>query len=176
MEYKYKKDDYIVYDTYGVCKITDIKQMSLIHGVKAQDYYILSSVNFSGCTYYIPCGNETLLSKMRRPFNADEINALLEASKKIEFSWNDNRQQRCDFSKEIMQKGITPELIALIRCFYERKVFLDKNEKKFSSTDENILTGCEKMINEEFAFSLKLDATAVPTYICEKIESNNQHT
>lgn len=173
MQNEYKTGEHIVYDTYGVCKITDIKKMAFVHGTPAQNYYILSPVNASQSTYYVPCENEALTSKIRRPLNKDEIDSLLDSSHSIDLSWIDNRQVRSEHSREILRKGITPELIALIRCLYERKLTLKSNGKNLSATDEGILASCEKLINEELSFSLGITTDEVPGYIrgCLKNEA-----
>lgn len=165
MKNKYQAGEHIVYDNYGVCLIKDIKEMSLVHGVPRKDYYILSPVNASQSTYYVPCDNEALTSKMRNPLTENEIHNLLKNSEAIILSWTDNRQQRAEISREILKNGINVELIALIRCLYERKLALRANGKKLSATDEGILLSCERMINDEFSFSLGISSDTVPEYI-----------
>lgn len=165
MQIEYKTDEYIVYDTYGVCRIKEIKKMSFVHGEPSRPYYVLSPANASQSTYYVPCENKVLTAKMRRPLNKNEIEKLLDSSLNIDTSWIDNRQSRAEYSREVLKKGITPELFSLIRCLYERKLSLEANGKSLSSTDEGILNSCEKLINEEFSFSLNITAEEVPSYI-----------
>lgn len=165
MENQFKTGEFIVYDTYGICEIKEIKKMSLVQGSGLQTYYILIPVNSQSSTFYVPCSNEKLCSKMRRPMNAEQIRQLLSESRTAQFSWIENRQLRAERAREILKGGITPSLIALIRCLYERKTDLKKQGKSLSSTDDGILTTCEKLINEEFSFSLNIPCSCVPGYI-----------
>ncbi len=161
----YTKGEYLVYDTYGVCEIKEIKIMRFSKTAPTDTYYVLSPLNSPNSTFYLPAKNEELLKKLRRPMSEEQIKCLLSEATGISLDWTDNRQMRNDNFQRILGGGITPELIALIRCLYERKLSLSEKGKKLSSTDEGIFTSAEKMVKEEFAFSLKTDSEKVTEYI-----------
>ena len=87
--------------------------------------------------------------------------------------WIEKRQERNEYTNRILSMGITPELISLIGCLYNRKQLLETQGKKLSSTDENTFALAEKMVKEEFAFSLNISADKVSKYIHTFMESIN---
>ncbi len=161
----YTKGEYLVYDTYGVCEIREIKSMRFSKTAPTDIYYVLSPLNSPNSTFYLPTQNEELCKKLRYPMSEEQIKGLLSEAEAIFPEWTDNRQIRNDNFQRILSGGITPELIALIRCLYERKLLLSENGKKLSSTDEGFFNSAEKMVKEEFAFSLKIDSEKVTEYI-----------
>ena len=53
----------------------------------------------------------------------------------------------------------------MIRCLYMRKTQLQENGKKLSGGDESVFNSAEKLVSEEFAFSLGLLPEEVSKYI-----------
>lgn len=170
MTVKYKEGAYLVYDIYGICEIKEIKKMTFAKGAPMQNYYVLAPLNSPASTFYLPTDNEALCQKLREPMSEKEIKSLLAESEKINLDWIDNRQNRNENFHRILDSGITPELIALIRCLYSRKIQLKENGKKLSSTDEGIFSCAEKLVKEEFAFSLKIEGEKVAEYIQSYLE------
>ncbi len=160
---KFGVGTHVVYDIYGICRITDIKPMAFISGEKKKDYYILSVLNSPTSTYYVPVDGAE--GKLRHPMTKEEIHLLLDTPGETQVSWNDNRQSRKDFFLRILDKGITPELMGLIRCLYSRRLELSANGKSLSSTDEGIFSAAEKLVREEFSFSLGIPSDEVTEYI-----------
>lgn len=171
MTEKYAAGTFLVYDTYGICKIREVKKMTFSKALPMQTYYVLSPLNSPASTFYVPADNEALCQKLREPMSEREIKRLLGESEKISLDWIDNRQNRNENFHRILDSGITPELIALIRCLYSRKLSLSENGKKLSSTDEGIFTSAEKLVKEEFAFSLNIEPEKVAEYIQTCLES-----
>ena len=171
MENKFKAGEYIVYDTYGICEIQEIKKMSLVQGTPFQPYYVLKPLSAGQSTYYVPCENETLCLRMRRPMIKSEIEELLSKSVTSNVKWIENRQLRSEKAREIIKNGVSPDLIALIRCLYERKLSLKESGKTLSSTNENLLSAYEKLINEELSFCLNIPASEVAGYIKDCIKA-----
>lgn len=170
MENQFKAGDYIVYDTYGICEITEVKKMTLISSTPFQAYYVLRPLSAGHSTYYVPCENEALCNKMRLPMDKEKINELLAESVLSSVKWIENRQLRSEKAREIIRNGVTPDLIALIRCLYERKLSLKESGKALSATDESLLSSCEKLVNEELSFSLNIPVGEVAGYIKDCIK------
>ena len=60
---------------------------------------------------------------------------------------------------------MTQKLLLMIRCIYMKKRELLPLGKKLPTTDENTLKAAEKLVEEEFAYSLELPRTDVGKYI-----------
>lgn len=165
MEKKYYIGDYLVYDTYGICKITAIKKAALLKAMPARKYYVLAPVNSPSSTFYVPTDNEIAIAKLRKPMTEKEIRELLSAAKKEKILWIENRQLRSESFHRVTDEGISPKLISLIGCLYERRQQLSLSGKKLSGTDEAIFAMAEKLVREEFAFSLDIPGEEVSQYI-----------
>lgn len=172
MSEKYNAGDFVVYDTYGICTVNKIENLSLISGTPKRKYYILSPLNSASSTYYVPVSGEAV-NKLRAPMTEAEIQQLLLKAKATSHVWIEKRQERNEYANRILSMGITPELISLIGCLYNRKQLLEAQGKKLSSTDEAIFSLAEKMVKEELAFSLDIPADKVSKYIHTFMESIN---
>ena len=172
MSEKYNIGDFVVYDIYGICTVSKIENLSLISGAPKRKYYILSPLNAASSTYYVPVSGEAV-NKLRAPMTEADIQQLLLKAKASMPDWIEKRQERNEYTNRILSMGITPELISLIGCLYNRKQLLETQGKKLSSTDENTFALAEKMVKEEFAFSLNISADKVSKYIHTFMESIN---
>ena len=97
---KFNVGDHIVYDTYGICVVKQIKRMSFFPGAPLQNYYVLCVLENPNSTYYIPCENEALF---------------------VNTEWIENRQLRNEQYRKIISDGVSPELVSLIHCIYKKK-------------------------------------------------------
>lgn len=165
MQTEYKVDTYLVYDSYGICKVTETENISFSKVAPKKPYYILSPLNLPSSTYYVPVGNEAVQKKLRLPLTEKEIKSLLEKSLNCHIGWIEARQERNETFGRILSSGISAELIALIVCLFERKTELSEKGKKLSPTDEGFFTAAEKLVREEFAFSLGISPENVTEYI-----------
>ncbi len=170
MSEKYTAGTFLVYDTYGICKINEVKTMSFMKNTPRQTYYVLSPLNSPNSTFYLPVDSDAACHKLREPLTEVQIKELLLKSSEIQPDWIDNRQTRNENFRRILDGGITAELIALISCLYTRKLALIEKGKKLSGTDEGIFASAEKLVKEEFAFSLKIDPESVAGYIKAYLE------
>ena len=173
MKEVYEVGTAVVYDVYGVCIVKEVKLMSFFNGQPKESYYVLSPLNNRASTYYVPVNKDNTQMKLRKPLSEAEIRRLLSQSEKCECSWIENRQLRSERYRQIMEKGISPELLALIKCIYARKKELLGKGKTLSATDESVLASAGKMVNEEFAYSLGIEAEDVGSYIHNCIEKRD---
>lgn len=162
---RFNEGESVVYDTYGICTVERIEKKSFASGMPLQEYYVLSVMGSPNSTYYVPLNSEKLCSKIRYPLSVQEIHTLLEHSAEIPCEWIENRQMRTDTFREIMQKGVSAELVALIRCMYEKKCLNQNCGKKLSATDETLFNSAQKLLAQEFAFSLGIEENQVNDYI-----------
>ena len=165
MSAEFNIGDFVVYDVYGICKILRTENISFSKGTPKTAYYVLSPVNAPSSTYYIPLSGEIAAQKLRPPMTEKEIQALLLESRKFSPDWIEKRQERHDYANRILSAGITPELISLIGCLYNRNQQLEAQGKKLNSTDNNIFLSAEKMVREEFSFCLDIAPEDVSRYI-----------
>lgn len=161
----------VAYGATGICKIEDIKVMSLSRaGTNKQEYYILRPAAAPTCTTYVPTANEALTGKMRRVFTAREIDDLIASVKGEQLEWIEDTRRRADAFSQVVAKGISPELLKLIGCLYLEKKARAGAGKKFCATDEKILNSAERIVSEEFAYALNIPQAEVSAYIADKMK------
>lgn len=165
MAEKFTKGDILVYGNYGLCRMEGIKNTSFVSGVPKQDYYTLTPLSKSASTYYVPVGNEKAVSKLRFPLSEEQIKGILEESKKADIHWIENRQLRSDTFSGILQRGVSPELVALVTCFHFREEALSEQGKTISTTDEMIFTSARELLFEEISYGLGIEKDKAEEYI-----------
>lgn len=168
MASKFAVNDYVIYGKSGLCFVKEIKKMRMANGPMSE-YYILNAVNGNAVTIYVPCDKENLVAKMRRPMTKEEINEVLESARGEKIAWIDNNNERNDRFKEICDGDNYRDWLLLASCLHIKKKEKHAANKHLSSRDENTLKLLEKLIEEEFCYSLQLERNQVSDYIREKL-------
>ena len=162
---QFQKNEYVMYRNTGVCLIEDIREMSFAGQRKNTPYYILKPVSSESSSVLVPTDNEALTAKMRYLMTREEINSLLASLKDKKPDWIADRNQRSERCRIVMQEGSQRELLLMLSCIYLKKQELLKAGKKLSATDSGFVKAAEKLVSEEFCFSLGLPEGEVGKYI-----------
>ncbi|MBS6501247.1 MULTISPECIES: CarD family transcriptional regulator [Clostridium] len=161
----FKINDYVVYGSNGVCKVTDIEQVTLRN--EELEYYILSPVYNEKMTIKTPVNNQKILMRELMT-KAEIVNLLKEISKNETVEIEDSRR-RVEEYKAIIKRGNAEELIKVINS-----IKLEKDEKisigkKLNKTDEDIMISASKQLYQEMAIVLDIDVDEVQDYIKNNI-------
>ncbi len=160
---QFKTGDTVVYGKFGVCKVKGVQLMTFSSDRPKENYYILTPVTNTNSTFFVPVTNSE--KSLRFPLTREEIHSLLDEARATPFAWPENRQTRSDSFSACLSKGVCAELVALLNCLFQRRRCLAEQKKTLSSTDESIFANAEKLLHEEFAFSLKIPKSEINTYI-----------
>ena len=71
-----QKGEYVVYGKVGVCRVVDRQQMSFGAG-GGGEYYVLAPESDPHSSVYVPCGNRTLMERLRPLMTQQEIEDML---------------------------------------------------------------------------------------------------
>jgi len=167
---RFEKGQYVVYGTNGICMIEELKEMRFAAGMEKNTYYILKPASANASTIFVPIDNEKLMAKMRPLMSRDDIHDLLLGIQGKEILWTTDRRARSEKFHDIMVKGVTEDLLLMIRCIYKRKRELLTGNRKLPTTDSNMLKSAEKLVEEEFAYVLGIEPKDVGKYIRELLE------
>lgn len=162
---KYKVGEYVVYGTSGICKITDIKNMTLSPIIGERNYYILEQINSKMSVIYVATDNETLCAKLRNVLSEKDILDILHGAKENSINWIEDRKLRTQTFSSIISSGSYEDLLLMIRCIYLKSRELAEMRKHLSDSDASILRNAERIVREEFAFSLSIPSEQVGEYI-----------
>jgi RNA polymerase-interacting CarD/CdnL/TRCF family regulator len=130
-----------------------------------REFYVLRPVANPASTIYVPLDNTTLTSRMMGVLTKSEIDKLITTSNAQSLEWVNDRNDRRAFFHSIISKCDRRELMLLVSCIYEKKTELINNGKKLASSDDEALKFAERLIEDEFSFSLGLACSEVGEYI-----------
>ena len=142
----------VVYSIHGVCKIKDISLLKF--GNEKRKYYILCPVGDGKSTLYVPLDNENLLSQMRPVMSREEIDLLIGSVSQDKTEWIEDAVSRKEYCDRILKSGNRKELMQLIEMLYLKQEELKSKNKHFHIADERCLKDAEKLLYDEFSFTL----------------------
>ncbi len=154
----------ITYGTNGVCRVESISEEKF-NGVNTQYYVLKPIMSNSNTVIFVPTDRENLVAQMRPIISSDEILALLAQIPTEEDEWIENSKERTEKFKEIIESGDRVEIIKLTKRIYAYKKYRESIGKRLNVSDENIMRRAEKIIGEEFAFSLGIPISEVGSFI-----------
>lgn len=161
----YQKGDHVRYGTNGVCVIADIETMTSMDRRSVKDYYVLRPVAENGTKIFVPLDNPALLGKMHAILTREEINEAIRQSAADPLPWVGDRNRRSEAFKEILKTAEPFPLLQLCSCIHGRRLQLSQEGKRLSGSDEAILKQAERLVENEFAFSLDIPRSEVAAYI-----------
>ena len=165
MELAYQKGDYVRYGTNGVCVIADVEAIPSTDRRSITTYYVLLPIAESGTRIFVPLDDPTLLGKMRAVLTRSEIDHAIRESACTPLEWLPDRNRRTEAFKTIIKNAQPLPLLQLCSCIHARRSTLALEGKRLSGSDEAFLKQAEKLVENEFSFSLGLPRQDVSAYI-----------
>jgi len=160
----------VAYGATGVCTVEAIEMRSMSRaGTKKQEYYVLRPLASPSCMTYVPTGNEVLTGRMRRVMSKTEIDAMLETIRGEKLLWIEDPRQRTEQYSQILARGLTGDLLKLIGCLFLEKKSCAGKGRRFSAADDRLLSNAERVVSEEFSYSLQIKPGQVVAYIAEHL-------
>jgi len=162
----FRINDYVVYNSTGVCQITDIINDKDASG-NLVEYYILQPVSNKKMIIKSPVNNPKV--SIRKVMSKEDAIALISIMPELETVWiNDHRLRNQSF-KAALKTGECEELAKLIKTLYLKREEVSVLGKKLTKADEDILKAAEEHLYEEFAIALNIPQDEVVSYIQEHV-------
>ncbi len=159
-------NDYVNYETHGICKIEDIRPMKFTLDSCERYYYILKPVHRETSRIFVPAENEKQIEQMRPIPSPEEIDQIILSTRNHRIPWTNDRIQRANKFNDILSRRNECELLQLARCLYLKS---GEGTKGLCSSDKEILKKAESIIAQEFSFSLNISIQGVGAYIRERL-------
>lgn len=160
--------DVVIYTTYGICKISNIIEMSF--GGSTKEYYILHPLTESKTELTIPVDNPMTKIRLHPLLSESEINDLIHEIPFMEVYWIERDNDRKVKFGDIVKSGDRKETIRLIKCIkYHAHDIKDKG-RKLHATDETAMKDAEKLILDEFSFVLNMEREKVSIILNTELE------
>lgn len=160
--------DTVSYGTQGICKIKEIIDMAIKKETK--QYFVLVPIQDERATVYVPTDNEKLLHNMRAVLSVEQINDLIDSAANNPMKWIENDLARKEHCSNIIKSGDRTELMRLIEMLYLRREKLKATKKHFHISDEKYLREAERILHDEFSYTLNITVDKVPDYILNRIK------
>lgn len=161
----FTKDEHVVYASNGICIVEDVKKISFVKGEPEKLYYILRPKNDKNSTIYIPEDNEMLLSRMRTPITAAELETIVTNAKNSDCEWIEDRKQRSTHYRELLMNPHPSLLLPTVKIISKKYTELAEMGKKLSAADREAFESAMRFIKDEFAFSLDNNTEKAHEYI-----------
>lgn len=165
----FQVNDYIIYGSHGVCRITDVGTLSISIADKDKVYYTLQPVYQNETIIYAPVDNCRVV--MRPVITKEEAEELIADIPMIETIWIANEREREVRYKETVKTCDCRELVKIIKTIYQRKEERIQSGKKVTAIDERYFRVVGDQLYGELAFVLDIEKENVETYISERIQA-----
>lgn len=164
---KFNIGDNVVYAGNGVCRITEIKDMSFFDEAP-QKYYVLEPYfTKQASTMYVPLDNEFLVSKLSYVITRDEAMNLIKTLKSCKTEWIEDRNVRKDTFNSVVVRGTREEIMVVIKTILDQQQKIAEEGKRLNMQDEKVLTEAMNRINNELALVLDMSPEDVPDFVRE---------
>ncbi len=161
-------DDVVMYTTYGICKISNIIEMSF--GGNSNKYYVLHPLRESKTELTLPVDNPMTKCRLHPLLSEGEINDLIHQIPFMEPYWIDRDNDRKAKFGDIVKSGDRKETLRVIKCIKHHIYDIKDKGRKLHATDETAMKDAEKLILDEFSYVLNMDREKLSIIINTELE------
>lgn len=165
----FKKGDYVVYGTSGVCQVEDIISMDAVGASQEQKrlHYVLIPSAQRGGRIFTPVDSRKTL--MRSIISEDEAEELIGQIPHIEELMISNEKQREDAYKQCMRSCDCREWIKVIKTLHMRNRRRSAQGKRVTAMDEKYLRMAQEYLYSELEIPLGIPKGQMEQYITDKL-------
>ncbi len=164
---EFQTGDHVVYKNNGVCLVEDIRPLSF--GEREKEYYILRPLNREG-TVYVPVDPPEGAAKPKKVPTKADLDQWIQQAEHSNLQWIENSKMRIVAFDRILSSGNRGDILWLFKVLSAKKEEEALKHKKLCANEERILAGAEKIITDEFAFTLDLPKGQIVDYILEQVQ------
>lgn len=152
MPNSFQKDEYVFYESGGICKILDI-QFAPLEGMPAdREYYIMRSIHDKSGMIYVPKDNENIF--IRPLLNAEGAEVLLASLSQILPIIEENGKLLRTKYLEAMQKHEPSEWVRIIKTAYTRKNEFPDKIQRLSEGERDLVARAKCFLYTELSLAL----------------------
>ena len=161
-------NDVVMYTTYGICKISNIIEMSF--GGNTNKYYVLHPLRESKTELTLPVDNPMTKIRLHPLLPENEINDLIHEIPFLEVYWIEKDNDRKAKFGDIVKSGDRKETLRLIKCIKYHAVDIKDKGRKLHATDETAMKDAEKLILDEFSYVLNMEREKLQIILNTELE------
>ncbi|MBQ8416280.1 MAG: hypothetical protein IJX13_05215 [Clostridia bacterium] len=164
----FQKDEYVFYESGGICRISDI-QISPLEGMPAdREYYVLQSVHDKNGVIYIPVDSDRVF--LRRLLNREEAQALLDSIPSVEVIIEENAKLLRNKYLEAMRTHQPLEWVRIIKTVYRRTTDPERQRQRLSETERSLAENAKRYLYTELSLALGHPVEGMEEYIIEHVK------
>lgn len=165
----FKKGEYIIYGSAGVCEIMDITTMDIKGIPKDRLYYVLHPHYEKDGKIFTPVDNKK--TNMRRIISKEEATNIIDTIPEVDALWIADDKAREEKYKECVKSCECRDWMKIIKALYQHKEERIAQGKKITATDERYLKQAEESLYSELSISFGVPKCQMEEYIAARIES-----
>ncbi len=165
----FKKGEFVVYGSKGVCEIQDISPIDIPGAQKDRLYYIMRPVHNNRGTLYLPIDSDK--SVIRPVMTEAQAIALMDEMEDIALLIVEEEKQREVCYKEALRSCNVRAWVSMIKALLVRKDERLAAGKKVTALDERYLKATQNELYGEMSVSLSIPRDQIEEHIrayCEK--------
>ncbi len=163
----FQKDEYVFYESGGICKISDIQKAPLEGMPADREYYILQSVHSANGTMYIPVDNDKVF--LRPLLNRVEAEALIARIPEVDAIEEGNAKLLRTKYQEAMHAHDPVEWVRIIKTVWRRTTGNPIRPQRLSETERSLSENAKRYLYTELALALGMSAGEMEQYIIDRI-------
>ena len=164
----FQKDDYVFYESGGICKIVDVQVSPLDSMPQGQSYYVLQSVYENNGIMYIPVNSDRIF--LRRILSRREADLLLDEIEQIEEIDESNAKLLRNKYIEAMHTHLPKEWVRIIKTVYKRTNSNALHPVRISDTERSFDENAKRYLYAELALAYGIETVDVEAFITNRIE------
>lgn len=166
----FEAGSHVRYGGTGICLIDRIEVIAYPGQSAPRRCYVLRPIRNQGVEISVPLDNEMLCARMKPLRTKAELDDMLAAAVgEAAIPWLEDRKLRAQEFRHILSGGDAQQQLALVHCLLCRSAELAQRGRHLAAADDAALRDAERMLDEEFAFSLGTTPQAAGEYICSRL-------
>lgn len=164
----FKENDYVMYETAGVCQVIKVDYPEFLKDNKKQ-YYFLKPLNSLCDNIFVPVDSE---AKMRKVMTREEATELIENIPSIEIDPELDASMCEEICKKALQSYDSYELVKMTKALYLKSLERKNDGKKPLQSDKKYLSTAEEYLFGELSVALDIPIAKVSQYIAKKVKES----
>lgn len=159
----FQKNDYVFYESEGICLVADILRSPLEGMPKDKDYYLLRSIYSRNGVLYVPVDNDKIY--MRAILKKEEAEKLVNEIPKLEEIEEENSKKLRATYIELLQSHQPHNWVRILKTVRSRLRNSIANGQRISDTERSVAENAKRFLHSELALALNLEENEVEDYI-----------
>lgn len=166
----YQKDDLIVHQSAGVCRVTDTTMMAFSKGSEKQLYYVLQPLREGG-VLYSPVDSDKVF--LRPALTREQALALIDTIPTIDAQAFHTRslQELADHYQQALGTHDCADLVELILSIWAKKQDVEENRRRLGQLDLRYMKQAEELLYGELACALEIPDEQVQSFIADRLDN-----